>query len=351
MLVIECSVCGCDFVYRNGEDEDPRPKPAAIKFVGNEEAAGPSVDSGSVPAPETQSLIYLRCPNGHLRPYRAYTAEKSVTSKKGPFGIFRRKEKIRYITNIVPIPLPAVQIDNSKADSNNIVDDYFWLEDMRTCMKDVWTIQRNAADKLSTFVTWLWSGYTTLFAASAFAFLDVISEMPFTFKALLTAPVILLPFAYYLCVRAQMPHEESILDYRMPESIETSNINLLLRKSKSYKHAGGATFLSIIAFVAAVLSFSYFQSTRNRIEAVWNDDRSVIIVTADVPANTVMKISVDSWRKNGAGKRDTSLSYINPGKGASGLYFPVKDSSAEYSVLAFWKEKEKEMSYAQVLKK
>ncbi|MCE1163943.1 MAG: hypothetical protein LWX07_00915 [Bacteroidetes bacterium] len=356
MLVVKCSVCNCEFLYQSDESEGAPEKPAVIKFIGSDGNSLPDAGSGksgiTPNTPEdTKTLIYLRCPNGHMRPYWAFLGDKTETVKIGPFGLFAKKIKTSFISKIVSIPLVKPDTDNTKADSVEMVDDYFWLGDMKSCLKDVWNVQKTAAEKLVTFVTWLWSSYTTVFVGSAIIFSEQLNGLPSYLFILMITPVLLLPFAYYFCVRAQMPREESIIDYRMPEFIEKSNLKLIYKKSKSFRHAGSVTFLSIIAFVAAILSYIYFQSTQSRIEAFLDKDKSEIIVTGNVPSGFVMSVSVESWMKNKTGKRDTTISYINQGGGAFNLYFPLKDSSSEYSVLVFWKKKDREMSYAKLLKK
>lgn len=356
MLVVVCSVCKCEFLYQSDENEGSPEKPAVIKLKENDGSTEPDAGTGksvinSNISQDTKTLIYLRCPNGHIRPYWAFLEETTVSGKKGLFRFFKQKVKSTFISRIISINPVDTDIDTSKADSIEMVDDYFWLADMKNCLRDVWSIQKNAADKLVSFVTWLWSSYSALFAGSSIIFSEQISGMPLYLFVFMVAPILLLPFAYYFCVRAQMPREESIIDYRMPEFIEKSNLILMLKKSKSFRLAGSATFLSILSFVAAILSFIYYQTTQNKVEAFFGEDKSEIVVTGKISPGSVLSVTVESWMKDKTGRIDTAISYINPGNVPLNLYFPLKDSSAEYTVLAFWKKKGMEMSYAKTLKK
>jgi hypothetical protein len=131
-----------------------------------------------------------------------------------------------------------------------LTDDY-WFAYSKDLVDSALKRRDEAANKLQTVLGWFWMTYTT-----AVATLATISHADFSapLSIFISAPVILLLVAYWMCTQAQMPKLVRF-DFRRPKAIRTAYEAALLHKSRWLAGAQvlaglGATSVAIALFLA-----------------------------------------------------------------------------------------------------
>ena len=139
-----------------------------------------------------------------------------------------------------------------------VIDRDYWLEFAKNGVSNSIASRENAAEKLDSFLTWIWSIYTGVFAlASLFSFVS--SDI---WQLIWVAqPVLVIMLARYFCTIVSMPSAnndaQTSADPNDVASIIDSFILIVADKKKKLKVAKIFTLISICSLTAALVGYNY----------------------------------------------------------------------------------------------
>ncbi|HEY2721624.1 MAG TPA: hypothetical protein VGI82_07860 [Chitinophagaceae bacterium] len=133
-----------------------------------------------------------------------------------------------------------------------MIDDAYWLKFAKDHVTNALTARDDAASKLDTFITYVWSVYTAVFTA-ALAFGEVPAKN--WVKFIMVLPVILFPVAKFLCMEVQLPVPVNFYP-NIPQSIENDGYATIIRsKNRMLNIAKAAVIVSAFSIALSIFVF------------------------------------------------------------------------------------------------
>lgn len=132
-----------------------------------------------------------------------------------------------------------------------LINDAYWLKYAKEKFDSSIKSRDEAASKLETFSTFLWTTYTAAFAIAA-AF-NTISDNPWKI-IILVLPIILLLMTKYLCTYVQMPVDTDI-DTVDPDKIANAHAEIVHRKIIRLRFAVVFSFVSTISLISSLITY------------------------------------------------------------------------------------------------
>jgi len=142
------------------------------------------------------------------------------------------------------------------------IDRDYWLEFAKDGVSKSIESREKAADKLDTFLVWIWGIYTSVFAlASLFNFLSGnICQL-----ILVAQPILIVMLSRFFCAMVSMPstnNDSNRADANDVASIIDSFQIIVNDKRKKLRRAIFFTVISIISISAALVSYNFFDPNK-----------------------------------------------------------------------------------------
>jgi hypothetical protein len=143
------------------------------------------------------------------------------------------------------------------------IDRDYWLDFAKEGISKGIESREKAAERLDTFLTWIWSIYTSLFAlASLFNYVSsYIWQLVFVAQ-----PILIIVLARYFCTIVSMPSTNDNDDMRADPndvaSIIDSYIIIVEDKKRKLRIAKIMTFISIISVSIALVGYNLFDKNK-----------------------------------------------------------------------------------------
>lgn len=133
-----------------------------------------------------------------------------------------------------------------------MIDDQFWLKFAKDHVAGALAARDEAAGKIDTFLSWVWTVYTAVFAAGV-AFNVIGTDM--STRIIMALPVVLLPLARYVCVAVLLPVETTFATNVIEKIKSDGYATILKRKNSLLNRAKFAAVLSVLSIAAAIFVF------------------------------------------------------------------------------------------------
>lgn len=138
------------------------------------------------------------------------------------------------------------------------IDDEFWLKMAADRISNSITSRETAADKLDTFLEWIWGIYTSIFALASF--FDAISSNIWQL-IWVAQPILILMVARYCCHSVSLPSmdkkgEFNVVPDNVPAIMDTFKLIVQNKKSK-LRVARFFTLVSIFSLMASLIGYNY----------------------------------------------------------------------------------------------
>jgi len=194
-----------------------------------------------------QSEVIIRAaPKLKKLQIKAPPSEKVELYCSGKATGTKHKEKYKFPEDFEEVPLAGI-------------DDNYWIDYVKKSITESRNSRDKAAERLDTFLKWLWGIYTSVFAlASIFDYLsNSITQLIF-----IILPIILIIVARYFCTRVSMPDVNKVHANNVEEIIEEHNA-ILESKQKRLRWALIFTIISIVSLSVALVVYSLFDPNRD----------------------------------------------------------------------------------------
>jgi len=236
-----------------------------------------------------------------------------------------------------------------------MIDDEYWLQYAQDSVKNSITSINDGAAKLEKMTIWFWGLYTASFTIGVS--INLI-EAPISILFLLGSPIILLIFTYWLCIRAQLPVNPSIVgkktgfDPHIPFEIQLAYNETIKTKNKRFKWAINLSFFSAFLLAVALFILSFVHKKNNyTLTAAFSEKKDIIIISGIFPKNTIVKTTINSNSNIETQKTVYSNSYKVQENGILNINVPTDSTMKDLLVTAVWKEDNLDKGFVQALKK
>lgn len=135
----------------------------------------------------------------------------------------------------------------------------FWLDYVEKSITESRESRDKAAERLDTFLKWVWGIYTSVFAlASIFDYLsNSIIQL-----ILVVQPIIIIIIARFYCTLVSMPGSASA-DPAVVEEIKKAHKQIVQRKIRKLNHALIAAIISIVSLCVALIGYNISDPSRD----------------------------------------------------------------------------------------
>lgn len=138
-------------------------------------------------------------------------------------------------------------------------DTEFWLDYAKNKITAGIEAREKAAEKLDTFLAWLWGIYSGVFALGSFFdyFTNNLLQL-----LLLLLPLFMIMWARYRCIHVSMPIDSVKMDPNIVTEIMEGYDNVVEIKSTRLRNAQVWVFISIFSLVLAFFGYNYFDAQK-----------------------------------------------------------------------------------------
>lgn len=236
--------------------------------------------------------VYLTCKLGHVNPYTINSSGEIVDSPQaaGPAEPAASEAQAN--------PPPAATPPFAPAAFGPEIDDAYWFNYSKTIVDGALKSRDDAADKLQTFVGWLWTVYT---AGTAIGFSLGKLSLELGPALLVSSPVVALVIVYWMTVWVRVPVLRTF-DPQIPSRIALVYAENVKEKQKRLKltlvAAAGAALLVACAlfFASTVPSASSAPSLQTVIHA--ERDPKQLFVTGNLGNTAKVAVTVYAATQN-----------------------------------------------------
>lgn len=139
------------------------------------------------------------------------------------------------------------------------IDNDYWIEFGKERITKAIESREKAAEKLDTFLLWIWGIYTSLFALASF--FDFLSG---DLKQLLFAgqPILIIIISRFFCLLVSMPTSVNA-DPAVAQEIISGFQEIVIKRKKRLSIAVSFTFVSILSLFIALVGYNYYDPNKN----------------------------------------------------------------------------------------